>query len=106
MTTLNEKAREYSNYALAQDGYIAGYTEALRWRDVNVELPEEDEKDSGISKNILLKFSVYGKKHKNTYECCIESFFDTDTESWHTMIPLDEKNLKLTPIAWRPIETI
>lgn len=34
MTTLEQKAREYSNYALAQDGYITGYTEALRWRDI------------------------------------------------------------------------
>lgn len=41
MTTLEQKAREYSNYALAQDGYITGYTEALRWRDVNEELPKE-----------------------------------------------------------------
>lgn len=49
MTDINkqieEEAREYSNYALTQDGYIKGYKSALhssRWRKVSEELPEED----------------------------------------------------------------
>lgn len=79
-----------------------GAQEAQRWFPVDEELPDTSE--SGVSNNVLLKLAVYNKKHKNTYECCIEAYYDSDIKHWHTMLVIDEKNLTLTPIAWRPIE--
>lgn len=76
--------------------------EAQHWFSVNEEIP--DTSDNGVSENVILKLSVYNKKHKNTYECCIEAYYDSDIEHWDFMLPIDAKGLELTPISWRPIE--
>lgn len=123
MKTLEEKAKGYANEQMrcykcsdtqapcrenkcvdwhrCFKGYKQGAGESIRWRDVNVELPEAKKK--GISDNVLLKYSVNGLIHDNTYECCVEAFYCHDTEMWHSLMPLDDENLKLTPIAWRPL---
>ncbi len=111
MRTLEDKAQEYAvisgaldaGYSIEiEEAYRQGAREAQCWFSVNEELP--DTFDCGVSENVLLKLSVYNKKHKNTYECCIESYYDSDIEHWHTMLVINDKNLVLTPVAWRPIE--
>lgn len=82
--------------------FVDGVRYAQYWFPVSEELP--DTSDCGVSDNVLLKLSVYNKKHKNTYECCIEAYYDSDIEHWHPMLVIDDKNLVLTPIAWRPID--
>lgn len=78
-----------------------GAREAQRWFSVSEEMP--DTSDHGISENVILKLSVYNKKHKNTYECCIEAYYDSDIEIWHFILPVSDKGLELTPVSWRPI---
>lgn len=75
--------------------------ESQRWVSVNERMP--DTSDVGISDNVLLKVSVYNKKHKNTYECCIEAFYYSDIDVWEFMLPISNRNLKITPKAWRSI---
>lgn len=111
MKTLEDNAQEYAvisgaldaGYSIEiEEAYRQGARESQRWFSVNEKLP--DALDCGISENVILKLSVYNKKHKNTYECCIEAFYDSDIKYWCYMLPIDDKNLKLTPISWRPIE--
>ena len=78
--------------------------ESERWISVNDELPPEEE--FGVSENVILKLEVYGAVTKNTYQCCIEAYYDLDLNNWHPMLPIDDKNLKITPIAWRPIQRL
>ena len=89
-------AQNYIDWA-----YI-GAREAQRWFSVNEEMPETS--DRGVSENVILKLSVYNKKHKNTYECRMEAYYDSDVAEWRFMLPIDAKGLELTPISWRPIE--
>ena len=81
MKTLEDKAQEYSVMSSALDAgysteteeaYRQGAREAQHWFPVSEELP--DALDCGISENVILRLSVYNKKHKNTYKCCIEAF--------------------------------
>lgn len=81
-----------------------GAEEAQCWFPVSEKVP--DTSDSGVSESVILKLSVCNKKYKNIYECCIESFYDSDTEMWHFMLPVYDKGLVLIPLAWRPIERI
>jgi len=81
-----------------------GAREAQRWISVEDELPHTGE--SGISDNVILQLKVYGKKQKNEYQCCIEAYYDSDTEEWFFMLPVDKRNLTLTPLSWRPIERV
>lgn len=93
--TLEEKARKYSNYALAQDGYIAGYNEALRWRDVNVELPEKRDND-----NSMIRVLVETKW--NMLLLCV---WCEHTKTFYSQIEdVDYTTEKIK--RWRPIETI
>lgn len=82
--------------------FVDGVRYAQHWFPVDEQLP--DTSNCGVSDNVLLKLSVYNKKHKNIYECCIEAYYDSDIEHWHPMLVVNDKNLVLTPIAWRPIE--
>lgn len=111
MKTLEDKAQEYAvmsgaldaGYSIeTEEAYRQGAREAQHWFPVGEELP--DTSDSGVSENVILKLSVYNKKHKNTYECCIEAYYDSDVDLWRPMFHVNDKNLKLTPISWRPIE--
>lgn len=111
MKTLEDKAQEYAVISGALDAgysteieeaYIQGAREAQHWFSVSEELP--DTSNHGISENVILKLSIYNKKHKSTYECCIEAYYDNDIEQWFFMPPVNVKNLKLKPLAWRPIE--
>lgn len=111
MKTLEDKAQEYAVISGALDAgysteteesYRQGAREAQRWFSVNEELP--DTLDCGISENVILKLSAYNKKHKNTYECHIEAYYDSDLDLWRPMLLINDKNLELTPISWRPIE--
>ena len=111
MKTLEDKAQEYSVMSSALDAgysteteeaYRQGAREAQHWFPVSEELP--DALDCGISENVILILSVYNKKHKNTYKCCIEAYYDSDIKQWFFMLPVNIKNLKLEPLAWRPIE--
>lgn len=111
MKTLEDKAQEYSVMSGALDAgysteteeaYRQGAREAQHWFSVSKELP--DTSDFGVSENVILKLSVYNKKLKKTYECCIEAYYDSDIEHWFFMLPVDIKNLKLEPLVWRPIE--
>lgn len=79
-----------------------GAREAQRWFSVSEEMP--DTADHGISENVIIKLSVYNKKNKNTYECCIEAYYDSDIKTWHFMLPVSDKGLELTPVSWRPVE--
>lgn len=107
MTTLNEKAMEYLSekcgltpkdnyYTNIQNAYIAGATEATRWRDVNVELPE-------LNQEFLGKMNV-----PEQWNDSVE--FTTEHRLYKRISPIDadcrEKLLKDGCIAWRPIETI
>ena len=78
-----------------------GAREAQRWITLNEELPETD-KESSISDNVLVKVEVLNAIHGNEYTCCIEGFYDADTEMWSFMLPIVNK-LKITVVAWRPI---
>lgn len=77
-------------------GFIAGYTEALRWRDVNVELPE-------LNQEFIGKMNV-PEHWKDNVE------FSTEHQLYKRISPIDddcrEKLLKDGCIVWRPIETI
>lgn len=72
------------------------------WISVNERVP--DISDVGISDNVLLRVYVYNKKHKNTYECCIEAFYDGNIDSWEFMLPISKENLEITPKEWRSIK--
>ncbi len=76
--------------------------ESKCWISVNERKP--DISDVGISDNVLLKVYVYNKKHKNTYECCIEAFYDSDIDIWEFMLPISKRNLEITPKEWRSIK--
>lgn len=76
--------------------------ESKCWISVNERKP--DISDVGISDNVLLKVYVYNKKHKNTYECCIEVFYDSDIDIWEFMLPISKRNLEITPKEWRSIK--
>lgn len=101
MTTLENKAYEYASqryYELTQDqqndfnhdeverAFIAGYTEALRWRDVNEELPEEPYE--------VLVQSTRGKHAIATY---------TNMTGW--VLQPNARGFG-SVIKWRPIEII
>lgn len=95
MTPLEQKAREYAEYEelcnikvdhQLKEAYIAGYTEALRWRDVNEEAPKEPYE-------VLVK-STKGNHAIATY---------TNLTGW----VLKPSIKGFGSIArWRPIETI
>lgn len=76
-----------------------------QWRNVVETLPYTDDKLGHISDNVLLKVSVYNKKHKNTYTSITEAYYDSDMNIWHSMFAVKERNLEITAIAWMPIPT-
>lgn len=79
-----------------------GAREAQRWFKIDEdELPDPGE--ANISENVILQLTVHNTKRKNSYSCCIEAYYDSDTNLWIPMLPIDDKNLELIPIAWRPI---
>lgn len=119
MTTLSEKAREYAQREFCQigycggetpclfnanldyeemcgivhaayDAYIAGVTEATRWRYVNVELPELKEKVLVKNNNGVVDIACLWDEKTKTF--CI-SQYGTDGIFLHFDF-------------WRPIETI
>lgn len=105
MTTQENKAYEYASQRyceLTQDrqdefnhdeierAYISGYTEATRWRDVNVELPPMSEK--GI-KNRHIKYIVKRKKD-DAEEISLSEYTKYGWENCSCVI------------AWRFVETI
>lgn len=79
-----------------------GIEAANKWISVDDELPEI--LDFGVSENVILKLLVFEEKHKNSYECCIEAFYDGAMDVWRFIIPIDDRNIKLKYIAWRPIK--
>lgn len=72
-----------------------------RWFSVTEKLP--DTSDCSISDIVSLQLSVFGKKFKFNYICCVPAFYDRNTESWHTTPSCHDENFELTPIAWRKI---
>lgn len=85
--TIEEKAKEYSSYALAQDGFITGMKEATRWIPVEESLPEQEgqylvEYNGSI---MLLWFNTF-------HEC----WDDADGDDFYC------KPSEVT--AWRPLE--
>jgi hypothetical protein len=107
MGTVEEKAHEYAQRTgwgagkRIAKGFAAGYEAAFEWNDIK-DVP--DCGVCGISDNVLLKIEVFNCLHGNKYRCCIEAFYGEDEEEWHFMLPLDDKNLRVTPLAWREIE--
>lgn len=129
MTTLNEKAKEYAQREFCQigycggetpclfnanldyeemcgivhaayDAYIAGVTEATRWRYVNVELPSLDVK-------ILIK-AIDGEVRTGSMINQHQFSFDGDSNSPHYTVRTNVKYCggKADIVSWRPIETI
>ena len=106
MKTAEEKAIEYldeisgnslgSPINAAYSGFIAGYSEAMRWRDPEVELPEFNKKDyfNGDYKRYLIRV-VEGSISTRKYV----------TVGW--LISANRWNAEMDWVAvigWRPIE--
>lgn len=108
MKTLNEKAREYAdahtrsnmNEIDIEQSYLAGVTEATRWRYVNVELPSLDVK-------ILIK-AIDGEVRTGSMINQHQFSFDGDSNSPHYTVRTNVKYCggKADIVSWRPIETI
>jgi len=99
MKTAEEKAVEYvidSNnspreYDAAYNGYIAGYEEAIRWRDPKVELPE-------VGMKVLVKTSN-GKYSVTEMYIYKDSIGTTLGAEWR-----GSYDFRMSIIGWRPIE--
>ena len=106
MKTAEENAEGYANemylyegineWDASYDGYIAGYSEAMRWRDPEVELPEFNKKDyfNGDYKKYLIMV-VEGSISRRRYV----------TVGW--LISANRWNVEMdwvSVIGWRPIE--
>lgn len=127
MTTLNEKAREYAKNAKCPtyedltllhrpehaynttqyhqtglyNGYIAGAAEALRWRDVNVELPPYYK-----PVNVIFNHkSKYEETYCEDYATCWLAVGDNGDYLW-TINNTNELIPNNLILKWRPIETI
>lgn len=126
MTTLNEKAMEYLSekcgltpkdnyYTNIQNAYIAGATEATRWRDVNVELPEDNQSLIRESTLTVLKGRKLGTvqtnkilvKYRNgDIDISTRCKCNGDNYYWWSAHESFESNNDYNIVAWRPIETI
>ncbi len=115
MKTVKEKVEEFikslpvsntceynANEIRQRRAFIAGYEKALRWINVKDELPPGDELN--VSENVLLKFEVFNRIHKNVYTTIAEAYYDYDIKEWMIITPINEKNRIITPLCWRPIE--
>lgn len=95
--TVEEKAERYANemYQDAKewdawyDGYMGGYTEAMRWRDPKVELPE-------IVEPVIVKY----RTAKNVEKHGIAKYF----ELWIGNPWTIEGSTGREVVGWRPIE--
>ena len=106
MKTAEKKANEFLNEIsgdslgspinAAYSGFIAGYNEAMRWRDPEVEMPEFNKNDypNGDYKRYLIKV-VRGSISKRIY---VEVGWLISANRWN--VEMDWVNV----IGWRPIE--
>ena len=104
MKTAEEKAERYANgmYQDAKEwdawyyGYVAGYEEAMRWRDPKEELPNRDMQV--VIKGGILKNEV-GPDIENDYSA---GYYDDGV--WYVS-PTDYYSIEIeNPTGWRPIE--
>ena len=104
MKTAEEKAERYANemYQDAKewdawyDGYMGGYTEAIRWRDPKEGLPNRDMQV--VIKGGILKNEV-GPDIENDYSAGY--YYDG---VWYVS-PTDYYSIEIeNPTGWRPIE--
>ena len=100
MKTTEEKAEEYADrgqflsdfphdWNSDYRGYLAGATEAMRWRDPKVELPENGEP-------VIVKYMTARNKEKHG----IGKYFDLGIGNPWTIEGSTSRNV----IGWRPIE--
>ncbi len=93
----------YVKYAVsASKAYAAieiAEQDMRKWTSIEERLPDIN---NWHSENVLLKVIVNNKKG-NPYECSIEAYYDSYIGGWHPMLPIDFKELGITPIAWRPL---
>ena len=121
MKTAEEKAKKYADdiiyiiekgreitveeiHDLAQKDYLAGYTEATRWRDPKVELPEE-----GVVVFVKLISSCgAGDEILYTSSAVVNDFYhsnDADPFGCEGYYPSGNGGrVRATVIGWRPIE--
>lgn len=114
MKQLEEKANEFLDKNIvdllgsppdaAYEGFIAGYAEAMRWRDPKEELPEE-----GVNVFVkMIRSGEYGEETIYTSSHVVNDFYH-DSESnpfgCEGYYPAGNGGrVKVTVIGWRPIE--
>jgi hypothetical protein len=97
MKTAEQKALKYaiesnknpSEYDVTYNGYIAGYEEAIRWRDPKVELPENGEP-------VIVKYMTA----RGIKKYGIAKYFELGIGNPWTI----EGSTGREVIGWRPIE--
>ena len=119
MKTAEEKANEYvfnqfsrleHSYEMqemifrTEGGFIAGYNEAMRWRDPKEELPEE-----GIDVFVkVIRSGEYGDETIYTLSRVVSDFYhstDADPFGCECYYPAGNGGrVRVTVIGWRPIE--
>ena len=122
MKTAAEKAREYADetypttdsndysrttaeeWDACYDGYMAGYAEAMRWRDPKEELPEEDA-DVFVK---VIRSGEYGDETIYTSSRVVNDFYhsnDADPFGCEGYYPAGNGGrVRVTVIGWRPTE--
>lgn len=104
-----------SYYSNIHNAFISGYTEALRWRDVKEELPEDNQCLIRESTLTVLKERKLGTvqtnkvlvKYRNgDIDISTRCKCNGDTYYWWSAHESFEPNNDWNIIAWRPIETI
>ena len=114
--TVKEKAGEYAEKTEAEygfdmhpktasfQGFIAGYAEAMRWRDPKEELPKE-----GVNVFVkMIRSGEYGEETIYTSSHVVNNFYH-DSESnpfgCEGYYPAGNGGrVRVTVIGWRPIE--